>query len=54
MAAAVFNGDNYQMWAIRMETYLKALDLWEVVEEDYKILPLPANPTVAQVKSQKN
>ncbi|KAF3649968.1 putative peroxidase 52-like [Capsicum annuum] len=26
-----------------METYLKALDLWEVVEEDYDILPLSDN-----------
>jgi len=36
-----------------METYLQALDLWEVVEEDYEIQSLSENPTVAQVKSQK-
>ena len=36
-----------------METYLKALDLWEAVEEDYYVLPLPDNPTVVQIKSQK-
>jgi len=33
MAAPVFDGDNYQMWVVRMETYLEALDLWEAVEE---------------------
>ena len=33
MAPPVFDGDNYQMWAVRMETYLEALDLWEAVEE---------------------
>lgn len=53
MAPPVFDGDNYQMWAVRMETYLEALDLWEAVEEDYEIQPLPANPTVAQIKSHK-
>ncbi|KAJ8751718.1 hypothetical protein K2173_025889 [Erythroxylum novogranatense] len=41
------------MWAVRMETYLEALDLWEAVEEDLEIQPLPSNPTVAQMKSQK-
>ncbi|KAF3641689.1 putative DDB1- and CUL4-associated factor -like protein 1-like isoform X1 [Capsicum annuum] len=34
------------------ETYLEALDLWEAVEEDYDV-PLPDNPTVAQIKSHK-
>jgi len=53
MAPPVFDGDNYQMWVIRMETYLEALDLWEAVEEDYEIQSLPENPTVAQIKSQK-
>ena len=51
MAPPVFDGDNYQMWVVRMETYLEALDLWEAVEEE--IQSLPENPTVAQIKSQK-
>nr|KYP36640.1 hypothetical protein KK1_042232 [Cajanus cajan] len=42
----VFDGENYDFWAVRMESYLKALDLWEVVEEDN-------NPTMAQIKSHK-
>ncbi|XP_022927156.1 uncharacterized protein LOC111434088 [Cucurbita moschata] len=53
VAPPIFDGDNYQMWAVRMETYLEALDLWEVIEEDYEVPPLPANPTVAQIKLQK-
>lgn len=53
MAPPIFDGENYQMWAVRMETYLEALDLWEAVEEDYEVQPLPANPTVAQMKTQK-
>jgi len=48
---AVFEGDNYQLWIVRMETYLEALDLWEAVEEE--IQSLPENPTVAQIKSHK-
>ena len=36
----VFDGENYQLWAVRMETYLEALDLWEAMEEDYEVPPL--------------
>ena len=36
-----------------METYLEALDLWEVVEENYKVPPLPNNLTMTQIKSQR-
>lgn len=38
---------------VRMKTYLEALDLWELVEEDYEVPPLPANPTVTQIIAQK-
>ena len=36
-----------------METYLDALDLWKAIEEDYAVQPLLANPTMAQIKTQK-
>ncbi|XP_006584297.1 uncharacterized protein LOC114420482 [Glycine soja] len=36
-----------------METHLEANDLWKTVEEDYEVFPLPANPTMAQIKNQK-
>lgn len=52
-APHVFDGENYQLWAVKMETYLEALDLWEAVEEDYEVAPLPNNPTIAQMKSHK-
>jgi len=45
----VFDGDNFQIWAARME----ANELWEAVEEDYEVLPLPTNPSVAQIKTHK-
>ncbi|XP_019246312.1 PREDICTED: uncharacterized protein LOC109225960 [Nicotiana attenuata] len=53
LAPPVFDGENYQLWAVRMETYLEAIDLWKAVEEDYDVLPLPNHPTVAQIKSHK-
>ncbi|KAF2285896.1 hypothetical protein GH714_008762 [Hevea brasiliensis] len=53
MAPLVFNGENYQIWAVRMEAYLDALDLWEAVEEDYEFPTLPGNPIVAQIKTHK-
>jgi len=54
MAPPVFNGDNYQIWAVRMETYLDAMDMWEAVEEDYEVPPLPNNPTMSQIKNHKD
>ena len=53
IAPSVFDGDSYQMWAVRMETYLEALDLWDAIEEDYEVPSLPANLTVEQIKAQK-
>ncbi|XP_047268896.1 uncharacterized protein LOC124898867 [Capsicum annuum] len=49
----VFNGENYQAWAIRMMVHLEALDLWEAAEEDYKVTPLGDNPTVNQMRHHK-
>ncbi|EXB37860.1 hypothetical protein L484_011920 [Morus notabilis] len=34
IAPTVFDGENYQIWAVHIETYLDALDLWEAVKED--------------------
>lgn len=53
MALPVFDGENYQAWAVKMQAYLEAYDLWEAVEEDYEVLPLPGNPTMAQIKTHK-
>ncbi|KAF2325167.1 hypothetical protein GH714_024799 [Hevea brasiliensis] len=53
IAPPVFDGENYQVWAVRMEAYMDACDLWEAVEEDYEIPPLLGNPTLAQIKNHK-
>nr|KYP64080.1 Retrovirus-related Pol polyprotein from transposon TNT 1-94 [Cajanus cajan] len=36
-----------------MEAFLDANDLWDAIEQDYNIPTLPANPTLAQIKNQK-
>jgi hypothetical protein len=48
ITSTVFDRSNYQLWAVRMEAYLDALDLWETMEEDYEIPVLPNNPTMTQ------
>ena len=53
ISSRIFNGENYQLWAVKMDIYLEALDFWEAVEEDYEVLPLPNNPTVTQIKNHK-
>ncbi|XP_047259028.1 uncharacterized protein LOC124891286 [Capsicum annuum] len=53
MTPPTFDGESYQIWAVRMRIYLQALDLWEVVEDEYEIAPLPENPMVAQIKTHK-
>ena len=46
----VFDGINYQVWAIRMEANLDANDMWESVSEEYEVPPLFDNPTMAHIK----
>ncbi|KAL4367430.1 hypothetical protein GQ457_05G026480 [Hibiscus cannabinus] len=48
IAPPTFDGDNYPVWAVRVETYMEVVDTWEAVEDDYEIPPLPTNPIVLQ------
>ena len=40
----IFDGENYQLWTVKIKTYVEALDLWEAVEEDYEVHLLSNNP----------
>ena len=51
LAPQIFVGENYQIQSVKMQTYLEAFDLWQVVAEYKPIAPLPANPTLAQIKA---
>ncbi|KAL3754481.1 hypothetical protein ACJRO7_001680 [Eucalyptus globulus] len=53
MASPVFTGENYQAWAVKMTAFLEGHDLWEVVDDDYEVAPLPDNPTLNQIKYHK-
>ena len=43
-------GEKYHSWAIKMKSYLKALSVWEVVENNSDPTPLPQNSTLIQLK----
>ncbi|XP_010527350.1 PREDICTED: uncharacterized protein LOC104804703 [Tarenaya hassleriana] len=53
MAAPMFGGKNYQIWAVKMKFFMKGADLWEAVEEDDEVPPLGANQTVNQIRIHK-
>ena len=46
----MFTGENYHIWSVKIQAFLEAYDLWEIVFEDKLVAPLPTNPTVAQIK----
>ena len=46
----MFTGENYHIWSVKMQVFLEAYDLWEIVSKDKPVAPLPTNPTVAQIK----
>ncbi|KAK0579919.1 hypothetical protein LWI29_033466 [Acer saccharum] len=48
-----FAGENYQIWTVKMKSYLKAFGLWEYIGEDKQVPPLRANPTIAQMKQHE-
>ncbi|GAV92250.1 DUF4219 domain-containing protein/UBN2 domain-containing protein, partial [Cephalotus follicularis] len=49
----VFGGEAYDFWYTKMRAYLRAYDLWETIEKGYQPPPEMDNPTVAQIKQQK-
>jgi len=49
----VISEKSYDLCVIRMQAYIKGLDLLKVVEEDYIVAPLPKNLTMSQIKMQK-
>ncbi|PKI36752.1 hypothetical protein CRG98_042854 [Punica granatum] len=53
MAPPMFDGENYQAWVVKMAPYMEGNDLWEAVEQDYQVTPLPDNPTMNQIKYHK-
>ncbi|XP_031374057.1 uncharacterized protein LOC116188712 [Punica granatum] len=50
IAPLVFDGENYQAWAVKMAAYMEGSDLWEAVEQDYEVASLPDKPTMNQIR----
>ena len=53
LAQPVFDEDNYQAWAVKMQVYMVGCDYWEAVEDDYEVAALPNNPTLNQIRHHK-
>ncbi|KAK5833932.1 hypothetical protein PVK06_017798 [Gossypium arboreum] len=53
LAPPVFDGENYQTWAVRMQAYMESCDYWEVFEEDYEVTLVLNNPTMNMIKMHK-
>jgi len=47
----VFSRENYNLWAVKLKTYLRAQSLWDVVEKGSIPPPLPNNLTLAQMRN---
>lgn len=53
ISPSMFDGENHQIWVVRMEAYIEVVDIQEAVDKDYEIPTLPENPTMAQIKLHK-
>ena len=48
-----FIGDNYQIWVVKMKSYLVAGDIWDVVETNL-VLELSEYPTIAEIRVHRD
>jgi len=48
-ALPVFSGENFEIWSVKIKSYLEASGLWDVVMSE--IQPLQEDPTVAQIRN---
>ncbi|KAM1045639.1 hypothetical protein PS1_036910 [Malus domestica] len=46
LRAQVFNGENYELWSIRMKIILKSHGLWELVENGFEPSDLKSKEAV--------
>jgi len=48
-APPVFSGENFEIWSVKMKSYLEVSGLWEVVITE--IQSLQADPTIAEIRN---
>ncbi|GKV26929.1 hypothetical protein SLEP1_g36142 [Rubroshorea leprosula] len=46
-----FTGEDYNVWAIKMKTFLRGNDVWESIERGFNPPRLPQNPSLDQIKN---
>ncbi|EEF51050.1 conserved hypothetical protein [Ricinus communis] len=46
----ILTGDNYSKWAVKMQCYLQAFDLWNFVEADTEPTPFTDDATHAKIR----
>src|ERR1044072_4104398 len=46
----IFNGENYDFWRVKIETYFTSLDLWDIVEEGFTV---PADTSTLNATQEK-
>lgn len=51
LSPPIFNGENYQAWAVKMKAHLRGLGLWHWVEAERALPPLGNNPTLNQMRA---
>lgn len=53
ISVSIFNGENYDFWSVKMETFFLSQELWDIVEEGFTV-PVDTSPlNVAQEKELK-
>ncbi|KAJ8775228.1 hypothetical protein K2173_020232 [Erythroxylum novogranatense] len=48
-----FNGENYQVWIVKMKAHLKGIGLWQWVKEERKLPSLGNNPILNQKRAHE-
>ena len=51
LSPPIFNGENYEVWAVKIKSHLRGLGLWQWVKTERQVPPLGNNPTLNQIKA---
>ncbi|BAT83763.1 hypothetical protein VIGAN_04098100, partial [Vigna angularis var. angularis] len=49
----IFKGENYDFWSVKMKTFFRSQDLWDIIEEGFTIPEDTSTLTTAQKKELK-
>ena len=49
----IFTGENYDFWSVKMKTFFRSQDLWDIIEDGFTIPEDTSTLTAAQKKELK-